>query len=104
MLRLRRRIDRRAKSESERRGMRWLAVPRRPWPSEYLDGAFQRLPHAPDQGYADKGPEQRGPGVEPAEPDAVGTRRTRCPGAHRRCLQLGDVGIAHVPFFIDRLD
>src|SRR4051812_30850186 len=77
-----------------------VTVPRRPRHSEYLDGAFQRLPHAPGQGNADEGPEQRGPGVEPAEPDAIGARGTRCPRGCRCRLQLGDLGIAHVPFLI----
>src|SRR4030095_12494641 len=55
--------------------------------SEYLHGALQRLPHAPGQGNADEGPEQRGFGVESTEPDAIGTRRTRLACARRCSLQ-----------------
>src|SRR5262245_37962149 len=42
--------------------------------SENLDGAFQRLPDTPCQRNTNKGPEQRCPGVESAEADAVGAR------------------------------
>src|SRR5665647_2727613 len=38
---------------------------------EDLDRAFQCLPHAPGQRDADKGPEQRRLGVQPAEADAI---------------------------------
>src|SRR6188472_4166024 len=72
--------------------------------SEDLDGAFRRLPHAPGERNADEGPEQRGPGVEPAEPDAVRACRPRATCVRRYRLQLGDLGLAHVPLRIDRLD
>src|SRR5690349_13251850 len=72
--------------------------------SEDLDGAFQRLPHAPEERNADKGPEQRSPGVQATKADAVRTRRTGAPGADRCRLQLGYFGVAHVPLLVDRLD
>src|SRR6185436_3543278 len=65
--------------------------------SEDLDGAFQRLPDTPGQRYADEGPEQRGLGVKSAKSDAVGARRSRATCARRCGLQLGDLGVAHVP-------
>src|SRR3954462_14443649 len=104
MWRLRKLIDRSRKLELGDAAGCAVGAPAASSRSEYLDGAFQRLPHAPGQGNAEEAPDQRALGVEPAEPDTVGTRRSRLARTRRCRLQLGDLGIAHVPFFFDRLD